>query len=362
MSSEADRRFVALALTLAARGLGNVAPNPAVGCVIVQGSTIIGRGWTHPGGRPHAETVALAQAGDLARGATAYVTLEPCAHHGATPPCASALVAAGVARVVSATTDPDPRVSGRGHEILRAGGVAVTEGVLETEARALNAGFLSRVTRARPWVTLKLALTLDGRIATASGVSRWITGPEARRAVHLLRARHDAVMVGIGTALADDPELTVRDLGIRQQPTRIVMDSQLRLGSESRLARSVAEAPVWLCHTGKPRQMPGLRLIGCAANADGGVDLADAMRRLAEAGLTRVLCEGGGRLAAALLAARLVDELVCISAGRVFGAEGTPAISAIDGVILPSEPEFELSETRKLGADLLHHWRLDLKV
>ena len=362
MSADTDRRFMAQALTLAARGLGNVAPNPAVGCVIVQGSTIVGRGWTQPGGRPHAETVALAQAGDLARGATAYVTLEPCAHHGVTPPCASALVAAGVARVVSGTTDPDERVSGRGHELLRMHGVAVTEGVLEAEAQAINAGFLSRIRRKRPWVTLKLALTLDGRIATASGASRWITGPEARRAVHLMRAQHDAVMVGIGTAVADDPDLTVRDLGIDRQPVRIVMDSRIRLSTDSRLMQSVAHAPVWICHTGASHAMPGARLIGCAANADASINLADALRRLSGVGLTRVFCEGGARLAAGLLALGLVDDLVTMTAGRVFGAAGLPSVATLGDVRLPSVPDFALVETRKLGSDLMQRWRYNQQV
>ncbi|MBW6507058.1 MAG: bifunctional diaminohydroxyphosphoribosylaminopyrimidine deaminase/5-amino-6-(5-phosphoribosylamino)uracil reductase RibD [Rhodobacteraceae bacterium] len=348
---------MALALGLAQRGLGNVAPNPAVGCVIVQGSIIIGRGWTQPGGRPHAEVCALAQAAASAAGATAYVTLEPCAHHGVTPPCAAALIAAGVRRVVSATTDPDPRVAGRGHAMLRTAGVEVVEGVLGSEARALNAGFLSRVTLGRPWLTLKLALTLDGRIATAAGASRWITGPEARRAVHLMRARHDAVMVGIGTALADDPGLTVRDLGIARQPIRIVVDSKLRLRPDSALARTTSEVPVWLCHSAPARPMTGVHLVGCAADAVGRVDLADAMRRLGAAGLTRVLCEGGGTLAAGLLEAGLVDELVCISAGRVFGAGGAASVAALAGVALAERPDFHLVEHRRLGDDILHRWQ-----
>ena len=203
---------MAHALRLAARGLGAVWPNPAVGCVLVRDGLIVGRGWTQPGGRPHAETGALAQAGALAQGATAYVTLEPCAHHGQTPPCAEGLIAARVARVVTALTDPDPRVAGRGHAMLRAAGIAVTEGVLAAEASRINAGFLKRISRNLPFVTLKLATTLDGRIATATGESRWITGPAARRHTHLLRLTHDAVMVGAGTARADDPDLTVRDI------------------------------------------------------------------------------------------------------------------------------------------------------
>lgn len=357
MIPEIDRRFMALALGLAGRGLGNVWPNPAVGCVIVQGSTIVGRGFTQPGGRPHAERAALDQAGAQARGATAYVTLEPCAHHGQTPPCAAALVAAGVARVVSATTDPDPRVSGRGHAMLRAAGIDVSEAVLEPEARALNAGFFSRVLQGRPRVTLKLALTLDGRIANAAGASRWITGPLARRAVHMLRARHDAVMVGIGTALADDPDLTVRELGITRQPIRIVIDSQLRLARDSRLMRSAHQIPVWLCHSGPARPVQGPRLIACAGDAAGRVDLSDALRQLGNAGLTRVLCEGGGTLAAALLNAGVVDELICITAGRVFGSGGTPAVAVLPASLaLPPLPEFTLAETRPLGEDVLHRW------
>ncbi len=222
MSAQDDPRHMAHALGLARRGLGRVWPNPAVGCVLVKGSRVLGRGFTQPGGRPHAETVALAAAGEGARGATAYVTLEPCAHHGRTPPCAGALAAAGVARVVTAIEDPDPRVSGRGHAMLRAAGIAVTEGVLAEEARALQRGFLSRVVRGRPMVTLKLAASLDGRIATAAGESRWITGPGARARVHAMRAMHDAVMVGAGTARADDPMLTVRGLGVDHQPVRVV--------------------------------------------------------------------------------------------------------------------------------------------
>ncbi|TKA96810.1 bifunctional diaminohydroxyphosphoribosylaminopyrimidine deaminase/5-amino-6-(5-phosphoribosylamino)uracil reductase RibD, partial [Cereibacter changlensis] len=239
---------MALALSLGARGLGRTWPNPAVGCVIVKGARIVGRGWTQPGGRPHAEVMALRQAGDAARGAVAYVSLEPCAHHGKTPPCAEALIAAGVSRVVTALEDPDPRVAGRGHAMLRAVGIDVTEGVMGAEAAEANAGFLKRVTRGLPLVTLKLATTLDGRIATASGESRWITGPAARRAVHALRMSHDAVMVGVGTALADDPDLTVRDMGAGHQPVRILIDSRLRHSAESRLGRTAGQHPVWICH------------------------------------------------------------------------------------------------------------------
>jgi diaminohydroxyphosphoribosylaminopyrimidine deaminase/5-amino-6-(5-phosphoribosylamino)uracil reductase len=351
------------ALGLAGRGLGAVWPNPAVGCVIVGTGRILARGWTQPSGRPHAETVALAAAGPAARGATAYVTLEPCAHHGRTPPCAAALVAAGVARVVTATGDPDPRVAGRGHAMLRAAGIAVTEGVLGPPARLLNAGFLLRVTAGRPLVTLKLALSLDGRIANAAGLSRWITGAEARRAVHAMRARHDAVLVGIGTALADDPDLTVRDLGAVRQPLRIVLDSRARLRPASRLARTAAAVPVWLLHAPDARPDPalaplGVRLLAVAADAAGRLDAAAALACLGAEGITRVLCEGGGQVAAALLAAGLVDEVVAVTAGHVFGAGGTAALGPLAAApALPDPPGWRLVEARPLGRDLLHRWR-----
>ncbi|HZH46891.1 MAG TPA: bifunctional diaminohydroxyphosphoribosylaminopyrimidine deaminase/5-amino-6-(5-phosphoribosylamino)uracil reductase RibD, partial [Roseococcus sp.] len=235
------------ALALAGRGLGNAWPNPAVGCVLVRQGRVVGRGWTQPGGRPHAETQALDRAGALARGATAYVTLEPCSHHGRTPPCCDALVAAGVARVVVAMRDPDARVDGRGLARLRAAGIAVEEGLLEAEARADQAGFLHRITAGLPLVTLKLASTLDGRIATEAGESRWITGPAARREVHALRARHDAVLVGSGTVLADDPDLTCRIPGMhRAAMLRVMADARLRLPVTARLVSGARTQPTWL--------------------------------------------------------------------------------------------------------------------
>ena len=313
-----------LALALGRRGWGRVWPNPSVGCVIVRDRRVLGRGWTADGGRPHAEVRALAQAGE-ARAATAYVTLEPCAHYGRTPPCAEALVAAGVARVVVGTGDPDPRVSGRGIAILRAAGIEVTEGVREAEARADLAGFLLRVTEGRPFVTLKLAASLDGRIATASGESRWITGPAARAMVHSLRARHDAVMVGGGTARADDPLLTVRGLGERPQPVRVVLARGLDLPLNGQLARTATEVPLWLVHgdgaATEPWESLGARCLGVPAGPDG-LDLRAALGVLAVEGLTRVFCEGGGQVAAALLKAGLVDELVVYHAGMALACQG----------------------------------------
>src|SRR5215218_7029847 len=253
-----DLNHMRAALALARRGVGSTWPNPSVGCVIVRdgpgGGQVVGRGWTQPGGRPHAEAEALARAGEAARGATAYVTLEPCSHWGRTPPCCDALIAAGVARVVVATGDPDPRVDGRGLRQLREAGIAVEQGLLETEARAVIAGFVRRITRGLPLVTLKLATSLDGRIATATGESRWITGDAARRAAHGLRASHDAVLVGSGTVLADDPDLTCRNPGMARVPiARVVADTRLRTPLGSRLVRTAREAPTWIItSTGQP--------------------------------------------------------------------------------------------------------------
>ena len=354
---------MAHALRLGARGLGRTWPNPAVGCVLVRDGLILGRGWTQPGGRPHAETMALAQAGD-ASGATAYVTLEPCAHHGQTPPCAEALIAARVARVVTALTDPDPRVAGRGHAMLRAAGIAVTEGMLAPEARAANAGFLKRVTLGLPFVTLKMAATLDGRTATASGESRWITGPQARRAVHALRLTHDAVMVGSGTARADDPDLTVRDLGAGHQPVRIVIDSRLSHAPTSRLGQSARQTPVWLVHTDAAaaanRQAwlgQGATLISVAASAHH-ADLTAALRALAGRGLTRILCEGGGQLAAALIRAGLVDQVILHSAGALIGDEGRPAFGTLALIALAQAPRLTLLSERRLGNDIETRWSI----
>ncbi|MFW8634367.1 bifunctional diaminohydroxyphosphoribosylaminopyrimidine deaminase/5-amino-6-(5-phosphoribosylamino)uracil reductase RibD [Cribrihabitans pelagius] len=362
-----DHRYMALALSLGRRGQGNCWPNPAVGCVIVREGRIVGRGWTKPGGRPHAETEALAQAGEAARGATAYVTLEPCAHHGKTAPCTQALIEAGVARVVAAVEDSDPRVSGQGFQMLRDAGVEVVSGVWAAQAARDHAGFFLKTEQGRPLVTLKLASSFDGRIATGSGQSQWITGPEARRVVHAMRARHDAVMVGGGTARADDPSLTVRDLGVKRQPVRVVISRHLDLPLMGQLARSAREVPVWLCHGqgAAPERVDawqglGARLIPCAAH---GVQLdpAGVLQQLGQAGLTRVFCEGGSALAASLLAFDLVDELIGFTAGLGIGAEGLPSIGALGIGKLAEAPRFELIETRRAGGDILHRWTRELR-
>ncbi|MFP4570528.1 bifunctional diaminohydroxyphosphoribosylaminopyrimidine deaminase/5-amino-6-(5-phosphoribosylamino)uracil reductase RibD [Rhodosalinus sp.] len=363
MTQDDDARWMRVALTLGRRGQGRVWPNPAVGCVLVKEGRVVGRGWTQPGGRPHAETEALAQAGPAARGATAYVTLEPCAHHGVTPPCTEALIGAGVRRVVAPLADSDPRVSGQGFDRLKRGGVPVTTGVLAHEAAEDHAGFFLKVEQGRPWLTLKLAVSLDGRIATASGESRWITGTEARRSVHALRGRHDAVMVGAGTARADDPDLTVRDMGADHQPVRVVVSRRLDLPLMGRLAQSARAVPVWVCH-GPEADAPaveawtglGARLLACPV-IGGQLDPGGILQALGTAGLTRVLCEGGGTLAAALLAADLVDELVVMSAGLALGAEGRPSLGALGIERLAAAPRYRLIEARPLGGDVLHRWR-----
>lgn len=361
--SDSDTRFMRLALGLAARGLGRVWPNPAVGCVIVNNARIVGRGFTQPGGRPHAETVALAQAGDAARGATAYVSLEPCAHHGQTPPCADALIAAGISRAVIALQDPDPRVDGGGIARLRQAGIDVKTDILQGDATRLQQGFLRRVQRARPMLTLKLAASFDGRIATATGESQWITGPAARRAVHGMRARHDAVLVGGGTARADDPSLTVRDLGIAQQPVRVVWSRRLDLPLTGNLARTAKDVPLWVCHgadadAGLQQVWSdlGARLFAVPVGAGRQIDPNAALQALGNAGLTRVFCEGGGALAASLLGADLVDELVGFTAGLALGAEGQPALGAMGIDRLADAPRFHLIETRAVGGDAMHIW------
>jgi len=346
------------ALALARRGLGATWPNPSVGCILVRNGRVVGRGTTAPGGRPHAETIALAMAGPAAQGATAYVTLEPCSHHGQTPPCADALIAAGITRVVIAAPDPDPRVNGAGLARLRAAGIEVITGLLAVEADSQQAGFLSRIRNGRPMVTLKLATTLDGRIATSTGASQWITGPDARRAAHALRGRHDAVMVGIGTVLADDPDLTCRIPGFRRTPLiRIILDSTLRTPPTARLITTAAETPTWIIHGSNastsrqvPLQQSGVRLIPTHTPR---VDLPAALQALGAAGLTRVLAEGGAGVAAALAAAGLVDRIAWFHAPTLIGGDGLPAVQPFGTATLDGMPRFTRTSARTLGDDML---------
>jgi len=360
MTSEADRQHMGAALALARRGLGNTWPNPAVGCILVKDGQVIGRGWTQPGGRPHAETEALARAGAAARGATAYVTLEPCSHWGRTPPCCEALIKAGIARVVVATGDPDPRVDGRGLARLRDAGVMVELGLGGPEAQALNAGFARRITAGRPIVTLKLASTLDGRIATASGESQWITGPEARRAAHALRARHDAILVGSGTVLADDPDLTCRLPGMAAVPiARVIADARLRTPLAARLVRTARATPTWIAtRTGQrptalaPYLEAGVEILP-VPRARPGLDLAALLAALAQRGITRLMVEGGAGLAAALIRADLVDAISWFHAPGVIGGDGLAAIQPLPLLALSAMPRYRRVGSRPLGADWL---------
>ena len=328
-----DSRFMALAHALGRRGFGSAWPNPAVGAVIVRDDgRVVGRGWTQPGGRPHAEIEALARAGPAARGATIYVTLEPCSHQGRTPPCADAIVAAGIKRVVSAIEDPNPAVAGRGHARLRASGIALDIGLGAEEARRAHAGHVLRMREGRPRVLLKLAISADGKAGLAGPRPMAITGEPARARVHLMRAMNDAILIGIGTALADDPLLTVRLPGMADRsPVRVVLDSALRLPLTSALVNSAAETPVWA--VGAPeapaegaRGLEGQRVnVLSAAAHDGKLDLRAVLKLLAQHGITRLMVEGGPTVAAAFVAADLVDEAALFRSPKVVGATGIDA-------------------------------------
>jgi diaminohydroxyphosphoribosylaminopyrimidine deaminase/5-amino-6-(5-phosphoribosylamino)uracil reductase len=339
---------MSLALALGRRGLGNTWPNPAVGAVIVrQGDgaagapVIVGRGWTQPGGRPHAETEALRRAGAAARGATMYVTLEPCSHHGKTPPCADAIVAAGIARVVSAIEDPNPDVAGAGHARLRAAGIAVEVGLGADEARRAHAGHIRRVSDARPHVTLKLALSADGKAGLAGRRPATITGEAARARVHRMRAMNDAILIGIGTARADDPQLTCRLPGMaRFSPVRVVLDARLRLRPDSALVASARATPVWVVAAPDASPQAARILAGHAVEVlqaparDGRLDLAAVLGLLAGRGITRLMVEGGPTVAAAFVAADFVDEAALFRSPKAIGPDGIGALEGLPLTVL----------------------------
>jgi len=337
--------------------LGRTSPNPAVGCVIVRGGRIVGQGATAAGGRPHAEAMALARAGAKARGATAYVSLEPCAHQGRTAPCARALVQAGVRRVVAGAVDPYPPVRGRGLAILRAAGVEVISGVLEDECRRLNLGFITRVTLGRPLTTLKLALSLDGRIAAASGDSQWISSPPSRALVHRWRRESDAVMVGAGTVVADNPRLTCRVAGGRD-PVRVIIDGRLRCPPRARVFVERSAAPALLVTTvanaARARRRYGgarVEVIGCPARG-AEIDLRVLMRELGRRGWCNVLIEGGARLGGSALGAGIVDRVAFFVAPIVIGA-GTPAVEGLGFARVRDAIALDDLSVRRLGGNLL---------
>lgn len=353
-----DPRFMALALTLGRRGLGRTWPNPAVGAVVVKNGIILGRGWTQPGGRPHAEIEALRRAGGAARGATLYVTLEPCSHYGKSPPCADTLVAAEIARVVSALEDPNPEVAGRGHARLRAAGIAVDIGTGADEAGRDHCGHIRRVRDGRPCVTLKLAVSADGKVGAAGRRPLAITGEPARERVHLMRAQSDAIMVGIGTALADDPMLTCRLPGMaKRSPVRIVLDSTLRVRLGSRLVRSAPEVPVWVVAGGQASETAKEALLRAgvvvlqAADRDGRIDLPAALKLIAARGITRLMVEGGPTLAAAFVAGDLVDEAVLFHSAKIAGDDGIDALDGLPLTALTQSPRLPRARGESVGAD-----------
>jgi diaminohydroxyphosphoribosylaminopyrimidine deaminase/5-amino-6-(5-phosphoribosylamino)uracil reductase len=339
------------ALSLAARNLGQTWPNPAVGCVIVDAAGhVVGRGSTQPSGRPHAETEALAMAGERAKDGTAYVTLEPCSHHGKTPPCADALIAAGIARCVAAIEDPDPRVSGRGFAALKQAGIAVETGLLAERARDVNAGFLKRIATGRPFVALKLATSLDGRIATRSGESRWITGEPARAFGHMLRASHDAIAVGSGTVLIDDPALTCRLKGLEDRsPVRLVFDRRGRLPSTARLLHD--NRPTWVVCNAPTRFNKASQYIEITPNSYSASWLSEALGKLGAAGLTRILLEGGATLAGSFVRERLVDRVVGYQAPALLGA-GPPVLAEAGVATIADTLRLQVDDVSRVGEDV----------
>jgi diaminohydroxyphosphoribosylaminopyrimidine deaminase / 5-amino-6-(5-phosphoribosylamino)uracil reductase len=361
-SKAADQRFMQLALMLGRRGQGRTWPNPAVGAVVVKDGVIVGRGWTQPGGRPHAEPEALRRAGEAARGATLYVTLEPCSHIGKSPPCADAIMAAGIARVVSAIEDPNPEVAGQGHARLRAAGITVEIGLGAIEAAHDHAGHFRRVRDRRPHVILKLAVSSDDKIGAAGRKPVAISGEAARARVHLLRAQCDAVLVGIGTVLADDPLLTCRLPGMEpQSPVRVVLDRSLRMPGTSRLVHSARETPLWVM-TSNLSEAPAAMKLGAAGAhvirvattaTPPGLDLAVVLRALSEKGITRLLVEGGARVASSFVAANLVDEVWLLRGPDAVGTDGIAALDALPLTAITQSPAFNRSAKETLQKDTL---------
>jgi diaminohydroxyphosphoribosylaminopyrimidine deaminase/5-amino-6-(5-phosphoribosylamino)uracil reductase len=357
-----DARFMALALALGRRGLGNTWPNPAVGAVIVRsaphGPVVVGRGWTQPGGRPHAEVEALRRAGAAARGATIYTTLEPCSHFGQTPPCADAIIAAGIARVVSALDDPNPEIAGEGYRRLRAQGITVVTGVGAEEARRAHAGHVRRMREGRPHVMLKLAVSADGKAGLAGRRPAAITGEAAWERVHRWRATHDAILIGIGTALADDPLLTVRLPGmVPRSPVRVVLDSGLRLPPQGKLARGAREIPLWIlaapdAPAARERALreQGAEVLHIDGSA-GSRDIATVLKLLAARGITRLMVEGGPTVAAAFLTAGLVDEAALLRAPGTIGPDGIDALEGLPLTALTQSPQLHSRGVETVGND-----------
>jgi diaminohydroxyphosphoribosylaminopyrimidine deaminase / 5-amino-6-(5-phosphoribosylamino)uracil reductase len=360
-----DLRWMDAALNLGSRSLGLAAPNPAVGAILVKDGAVVGRGATAPGGRPHAERIAIDHAGEAARGATLYVTLEPCSHFGVSPPCVDAVIAAGVARVVSAMEDPNPLVGGQGHARLRAAGVAVSVGAGAAQARQDHLGHILRVTAGRPCVTLKLAETADGFASAGANDARLrITGQIADLRVQVMRSTHDAIMVGIETALVDDPALTVRLAGVDRKPLRVVLDTQLRLPEGSRVASTAGEIPTLVIagaaapdEAARRLEDLGVMIDRVPLDAEGHVDLNHALRALAARGITRVFSEGGPMVASRLIALKLADAVALITADKPLGRPGVPALDAQARAALLDGSRYRPLETMNYGPDTMRLWQ-----
>ena len=358
-----DKKWMSVALSLAKRTKGATWPNPNVGCVIVKDDKLIGRGWTAPTGRPHAETQALKSAGAASANSTAYVTLEPCAHTGKTKPCTSSLIRANVARVVIATRDPDPRVSGQGLKLLKNVGISITEGILKDEACYEHFGFFNRILNGKPKITLKLATSLDGKIATKNNESKWITGERSRKLTHLYRMQSDAVMIGSRTAIMDDPSLNVRHITTKQQPAKIIIDTTLKTPLTSKIFQSANEFKTIICCGHNVDQSlvsiwinQGSKIIKCKTNMDGKIDLIDAMKHLGTIGINNIFCEGGASLATSLLKADLIDEFISMTSGLLIGANGRSVVENFDNLSISKLPILKLRESYKYGQDVVSIW------
>ena len=348
-----DKKWMSVALSLAKRTKGATWPNPNVGCVIVKDDKLIGRGWTAPTGRPHAEIQALKSAGAASANSTAYVTLEPCAHTGKTKPCTSSLIRANV----------DPRVSGQGLKLLKNAGISITEGILKDEACYEHFGFFNRILNGKPKITLKLATSLDGKIATKNNESKWITGERSRKLTHLYRMQSDAVMIGSRTAIMDDPSLNVRHITTKQQPAKIIIDTTLKTPLTSKIFQSANEFKTIICCGHNVDQSlvsiwinQGSKIIKCKTNMDGKIDLIDAMKHLGTIGINNIFCEGGASLATSLLKADLIDEFISMTSGLLIGANGRSVVGNFDNLSISKLPILKLRESYKYGQDVVSIW------
>jgi len=360
-----DAAWMEIALRLADRNIGNVCPNPSVGCLIVNDERIVGRGWTQEGGRPHAEVMALEQAGEKSVGATVYTTLEPCSHFGKTPPCSDALISARIKRLVGAMKDPDPRVDGMGFVKLRDAGIEVVEGILEREAEELNRGFITRLKNKLPFVTLKMAMSIDSRIATKTYDSKWITGEEARHSSHFLRSKHDAILTGVGTVVADNPFLNTRISGLENRsPTRIILDTNLRIPIDSQIVSTASELKTVIYTTVTAEEMKkkhlesfGLQIVTINADESGRISLNEALTSIAQMGINSILVECGGRLCTEFIKSDLIDEFLVYRAPIVLGGDGIPAVEGFGVADLTEALNFKQTGTRRLGADTLESYK-----